>query len=118
MRERRVETETAKRIRAKRNGRFIRGPIPLPWMQKAMEIPGASCLKVCLALWYREGFRNDEIKVSSKLLYEFGIPRRSGYEALYKLEKRGLISVVRNNGIAPRVKILQVEPQNSDCQSS
>lgn len=118
MRERRVETETTKRIRAKRNGRFIRGPIPLPWILKVADISGATSLKVALALLYRAGFGDDEIKVSKLLLKDFGIPRRSAFEALESLKEHGLISINRKRGQAPRVKILQIEAKNSDCQNT
>ena len=91
-------------------GRFIKGPIPLPWIQRASKLPGKS-LAVGLAIWYRSGLiRQKELSLPTTLLGQFGIDRHAKRRALSELENAGLIGVSRKHGKNPIIiTILEVQ---------
>ena len=86
--------------------RFLRGPVPLDWLQQSALLPGRA-VHLGIALWFLDGFRQTgTIKAEPKLLREFGMDRHASYRALNRLEKAGLISVERKKGAAPMVTLL------------
>lgn len=88
-----------------RQGHFLRGPIPLDWLQRAASLSGRA-LHVGVALWYLDGFeRSGTVKAQPSVLREFHVDRHAAYRALKTLEKAGLISVERKRGKAPAVMI-------------
>jgi hypothetical protein len=93
-------------------GRFVQGPIPLDWLQRAARLPGRSPLAVALAIFYKFGLQKrapDPIVVTNVLAEEFGVDRKGKYSALKALEEAGLIRVERRLGKSPRVSLLGVE---------
>jgi len=87
---------------------FLRGPIPLVWLQKAAKLRGKAPSLV-MVLWYYVGLTNSwKVRPSSTVLKKFGIERRSGYRALTSLENAGLIEVERRRGARPLVTILSL----------
>jgi hypothetical protein len=89
--------------------RFIKGPLPLPWMQKAMMLPGKST-QVALALWYLAGLTQSlQVKLSPSVVRSFGVSRDAQYDAIVRLERASLITVKRTPGRALMVTILPVE---------
>ncbi len=87
---------------------FIMGPLPLPWFQKAMQIPGRTALPLGLSLWFQaglEGTRND-LRLTAKLKGKFSLKDRSVTAALRSLESAGLVSVQRPPGQCVRITIL------------
>ena len=89
--------------------RFLKGPIPLPWLEKAATQPGRA-LHVALGLWFFAGMKNSPEVAFSMLWLErtFGVARFSGYRGLAALESAGLVSVVRRRGRKSLVTLLDV----------
>ena len=95
----------------RRAQRFLKGPIQLSWLKKAAECPGKNPLLLALALCYQAGLSRSkaELRLTSKLKREFGIPDRSARQALQQLEAAGLVQVERNPGRCLTVTILDVK---------
>ena len=86
---------------------FVRGPIPMPWLEAAARLPGRA-LAVGLLIWFRAGIApNDPVGLTPNLLGRFGIERKAGYRAIEALRSAGLIEVDRHRGRCPRVTILK-----------
>ena len=78
--------------------RFIKGPIPLEWIQAAARLPGRS-LHVGLVLWYLAGVRRSrQGPISYTVASHFGLSRHAVYRGLAWLEEAGLITVLRKHG--------------------
>ncbi len=86
---------------------FLKGPIPLDWLELAAHLPGRS-LHVGVSLWFLGGVhRSRVIPLSNHTSRRFGLDRNSKYRGLEWLEQAGLISVQRKMGRAPIVTILE-----------
>lgn len=89
-----------------KGSRFLKGPVPLPWLEAAASLPGKS-LHVGIALWFASGLtRSGTMPLSTVGAAKFGLDRHSKNRALAWLEKAGLIKVDRKQGRAPVVTIL------------
>lgn len=78
--------------------RFIKGPIPLEWIQAAARLPGRS-LHVGLVLWYLAGVRRSKQgPISYTVASYFGLNRHTVYRGLARLEEAALITVSRKHG--------------------
>lgn len=89
-----------------RSAGFIKGPLPLAWVQLAARMPGKT-LQVGLTLWYLSGLQKSRtVKLASKPLAGMGVSRDAKYEALDRLQSAGLIAVEQTPGSAPRVTLL------------
>jgi hypothetical protein len=107
----RQRQERAKR----REKRFVRGPIPLWWVERASRLPGKA-LAVGMAIWFKSGMTlaGAEVPVTPALVKPFGVTRQAGYRAMRALENVGLIVVSRHRGRCPRVRIVREPPASSD----
>ncbi len=86
---------------------FLKGPIPLDWLEIAARLPGRS-LHVGISLWFLGGMhRSRVIALSNHTSRRFGLDRNSKYRGLEWLERAGLICVQRKMGRAPIVTILE-----------
>jgi len=105
--------ETRKRAPRHRTGeRFLRGPIPMDWLNAAARASGnGKGLGVAIALWYLSGLNHQAktVMLSSTVLREMGIERHAGYRGLEALEKAGLVSVKRHAGRSAVVTLLNLE---------
>ena len=101
------------RLAAPRKGEhFLKGPVPLPWLESAACLPGKS-LHAGVALWYAAGLtRSPSVPLSNIAGDKFGLDRNAKYRALAWLEGAGLVRVERKLGRAPIVTILVPEPQS------
>lgn len=86
-------------------GRFIKGPLPLTWMQEAARLPGKT-LQVALTLWYLAGLqKTSTVRLASRPLDLMGVSRDAKYEALARLANAGLVTVEQKVGQAPMVTL-------------
>jgi hypothetical protein len=91
---------------------FLKGPIPLTWLEAAACLPGKS-LHAGLALWFAAGLaRSASVPLSNISGVRFGLDRSAKYRALAWLEKAGLITVERKLGRAPVVTLLSPGPSS------
>jgi len=89
-------------------GRFMKGPIPLNWVQAASKLPGKS-LHVAIVLWFLVGIKKSKtVKLTQLLLTQFGVNRNSKYRALKALAEAGLITFCSTSGKNPLVTILDI----------
>jgi len=90
----------------KASGRlFIRGPVDWEWITSASKL-GGRALHVAIAVAFLDGFaQTGEITLKPSVIQQLGIERTSGYRALMKMEKAGMITVSRRRGAAPIVCI-------------
>jgi hypothetical protein len=91
----------------KQRQKFLKGPVPLPWLMTASKLPGKA-LAVGIALRFRQGLTGaPTIALPSTLLSRFGVDRHAKRRALDALEQNGLIAVDRQPGKNPVVTILK-----------
>jgi hypothetical protein len=104
-----VPKKRRKSLRHKPGQKFLKGPIPLPWLSVAARAAGKT-LHVALALWFYAGLRTTTQVNFPKgwLELEFGMDRHTAYRGLAALEKAGLVSVARHRGRASLVTLLEV----------
>ena len=89
--ERRVETEVSCRARSRSTHLFLKGPIPLTWLQRAAAL-GSPALRVALGLWFQAGLkRSRELRASNRKLGVLGLSDRRVQRGLALLEAGGLI---------------------------
>lgn len=88
---------------------FIKGPLPLDWMQRAACLPGKT-LQVALTLWYLAGLQKTRtVRLGSKQLAAMGVSRDAKAEALARLADAALVLVDQQPGQAPMVTLLAVD---------
>lgn len=89
---------------------FLRGPVPIPWLASAAQLPGKT-LHVGIMLWFMAGIlkRQDQIKVPKRIQESFGVARWAYSDALDRLALAGLVSVLRQGKQSPVVTILSGE---------
>ena len=87
-------------------GRFLKGPLPLDWLQAAARLP-SKALHVGIALWFLVGLQKSHtVQLAPSILHQFGVNRYAGYRALKVLEGEGLITVTRHRGRSPMVTVM------------
>jgi hypothetical protein len=91
-------------------GQFLRGPIPMAWLEKAANLPGKGPLAVALAIRFESGRRGNapSVRLTNSLAARFGVSRKAKYAALLALEGAGLIKVDRSPKRTPTVSIIEV----------
>ncbi len=100
---------TRRTLRPRPGERFLKGPVPLAWLEAAARLPGKS-LHTGVALWYAAGLtRSTTISLSNVAGERFGLDRNAKYRALAWLEEAGLVTVERHLGRAPQVTIVLPE---------
>jgi hypothetical protein len=96
----------------RRSGRFLKGPIPWPWLVRAMTLPGKA-LAVGLILWLQVGITGRRT-VHFCLAHAAveGIPTTTARRAIRQLEQAGLVAIRRKPGRGLEVTLLD-EPGNN-----
>ena len=85
---------------------FLRGPIPWPWLLRAMPLPGRA-LAVALVLWREAGIRKAmTFSLPQARLREASISRHAGRRGLKALEAASLLTIRRPAGRSLEVAIL------------
>ena len=103
----------------RRYRRFIRGPIPEGWMQRASAISPTAGL-VGLILWsvaYENKlfglsgrkYRSEPIKITNQMCDKYGISKQAKMVALKKMADAGLIRLRKPQGSSPRALIIDPE---------
>lgn len=103
----RIRTPARRKPPRPRQGeKFLKGPIPWPWLQRAMSLPGKA-LHVGIRLWFEMGLaRVGEVPVSLTGMQALGVSRFAAARGLRALEAAGLVSVNRHSGRKPVVTVL------------
>ena len=110
VRQRVTDTRKVKPPRHRIGEAFLKGPVPLVWLEAAAQLPGKS-LHAGVALWYAAGLtKSASVQLSNISGLRFGLDRNAKYRALGWLEGAGLIKVERKLGRAPVVTILDTGP--------
>src|SRR3712207_474894 len=79
------------------HGQFLRGPIPMSWLETAAKLPGKAPLAVALTIRFEAGRQanSQAVKLTNPLVARLGVSRKSKYSALIALQQAGLIDVLR-----------------------
>ena len=86
---------------------FLKGPIPLGWVQTAACLPGKA-LHVGMVLWFRAGLTSSRsVRLGRRILERFGVKRHAAARAIRALESANLISVVRARCRSPEITLLK-----------
>ena len=99
------EPQNKSEPKKKKIGSFIKGPIPLYWIKKALKL--APCaIRIGMVLWYISGLRKNETFIlSNVMLKKFDIGRHTKYRGLKLLEEAGLIEIEKRFKKNPKVTI-------------
>lgn len=89
--------------------RFLRGPVPYPWIAVAASLPGRA-LAVGIVIWIWSGIlrRRYDLPIS---LSRIPISRSAAARGLTALERAGLVTVTRHRGIRPKVTLVAEMPK-------
>lgn len=104
----RLDSSSGQYIEAPLSVPFLRGPIPMAWLNVAAKLPGKT-LNVGIAIWWLAGMsKNVSFKITRRALDQLGVSRDAASDALKRLEEHGLILVERAPGQRPTVQIVPV----------
>ena len=91
----------------RRRERFLKGPIPMWWLEVASRLPGQA-LQVAITLWFKVGLTcSDTVTLSNEAVEPLGVSRQSKARALMLLEEAGLILCQRSTGSSPKVTVVR-----------
>jgi hypothetical protein len=92
--------------RPRRSDRFLKGPVPWPWLVRAMALPGKS-LAIGLILWLQCGIaRRQTVLFCLARAVDDGIPTSTARRAVRALEQAGLVAIRRRPGRGLEVTVL------------
>ena len=104
----RLDSSSGQYIDAPMSVSFLKGPIPMAWLNVAATLPGKT-LNVGLAIWWLAGMsKTIAFKLTRKSLDQLGVSRDAASDGLKRLEEHGLVLVKRSPGQRPTVQILPV----------
>jgi hypothetical protein len=90
---------------------FLKGPIPWPWLRRALTLPGRA-LHVALLLWKEAGCRrNRTVRFRLAGAAELGIHPDTTKRGLRALSTAGLVSIRHHPGQALEVTLLETDPE-------
>ena len=90
----------------RRKGSFLKGPIPISWLEKAGGLPGKT-LHVAVALWFAHGFeKQSRFRFTPKWYVWLNIGPHALRRALQRLKEAGLIRLEYRPGRSPIVTLL------------
>jgi hypothetical protein len=93
--------------------KFVKGPIPYDWLQRAARLPGHA-LHVGLQIWFLVGVtqaRQVNLSLSS-LRGSLGVSRGAAVRGLQALENAHLVQVDRARGRKPKITVLRPDSDN------
>ncbi len=113
----RRDSSTGQYIDAPMSVPFLKGPIPMAWLNATAKLPGKT-LNVGIAIWWLAGMaKTKTFKLTGKALKQLEVSRDAASDALKRLEARGLIRVQRSPGQRPTVEILSVASNVAKLES-
>jgi hypothetical protein len=103
-----LRTRPSKKPPRHRQGeQFLKGPIPWPWLLRAMQLRGKA-LHVALLLWKESGIRgNRTIRFNLSATARIGIHPDTSRRGLRALESAKLVTVTHHPGQALEVTLLE-----------
>jgi len=99
---------TANNLGNEIKGTFLRGPIPMSWLNRASAVSGQGAgLGIGIAIWHLAGMEKSKtIKLRPSVLEKMNISRHARYRGLDALKSAGLISIQQNHGESPIITII------------
>jgi hypothetical protein len=90
-------TDKERRTKGRKPAPFLKGPLPWPWLLRAMQLPGKT-VAVALMLWKESGCQRARTFqfVPGRAAVE-GISRWTIHRSLQRLESVGLIGIRRHS---------------------
>ncbi len=89
------------------------GPIPLPWLERAMVLPGRA-VHVAIQIWFLAGLtKSCTVRLGLSDLAGGKINRTTAGRGLAALERAGLVTVVRAPGCKPMVTLMDAPMDTS-----
>jgi hypothetical protein len=86
--------------------RFLKGPIPMSWVTRAMQLPGKAW-HVGTVLWLWAGITHSNTVILTRTrLRQCGVHPETARQRLIHLEQAGLVRVERQGKRSPRVTLL------------
>ena len=105
-----ADSEPAQRQQAQSSKRppsseFLKGPIPLAWLESAANLPGKT-LNAALAIWFVYGLTGQQTFIVKRKTWErFNLTRQAFNRALDALESKGLVEVNKQAGCYPKITL-------------
>ena len=104
----RLDSSSGQYIDAPMSVPFLKGPIPIAWLNVAAKLPGKA-LNVGIAIWWLAGMsKTTAFKLTGKSLNQLCVSRDAASDGLKRLEECGLVLVNRSPGQRPTVQILPI----------
>lgn len=94
---------------------FIKGPIPLWWVEIVIRECKPSALKLALLLFYRHGLKDHGRPITRKQMELFSVNRWRKTEALDELAQAGLVTLAQRG--RRRIPQLDLVTRNPDKKS-
>jgi hypothetical protein len=100
--------------RHRRRERFLKGPIPWAWLDRAGQLPGRA-LAVGLILWLKAGMAGKRtVRLCQSRPDGLGLNQDSTRRGVRALERAGLIMVQRRPGQGLEITLLDVRDRRHD----
>jgi hypothetical protein len=94
--------------------RFLKGPIPWPWLERSMTLPGKA-LHVGLILWREAGWRrNRTVRFCLHGNLPAGLTLWAARRGLRALETAGLVRIFRKPGHGLEVSLMEASALGPD----
>jgi hypothetical protein len=89
--------------------KFVKGPIPLAWLDKAL-LMGGRALNVALAIQYQVGLKkNKTVTLPRTTTRLFRVTRHNVWRALKRMEEAHMIFVLRRKGKLSHITVLDFQ---------
>src|SRR3954454_17909205 len=99
---------------ARREAQFIKGPLPLGWVARAVKAGHPHALPVLLALKCKtDTLRQPWVQPPATVLRLLGVDKDARSRAIAALERAGLVQVQRRKGRPPLVRLVPWAPRPS-----
>ena len=98
---------TPKKVYEKKRSHFLKGPIPMPWLIAAANLPGKA-LHIAIALWFWSGIKiSRTFELPLNTIKDMGVSRQTCYLQLKAMEEAGLLSIKKRMGKKPEITLIE-----------